>query len=398
MSHPATVRGGIVTPDGLVVALRPLDPAAPWVAAWRDLAECSLVDNLFYHPDFALPAAAAFGADVQVALVGDRAPEEPGLRLIAAWPFRRTRLRWGLPLSLAMGWMHDFAIFGAPLLDAAEAARALDALLSGLRPLAGRRIMLAFAPTHGPFADLLDAACARQELRQARFWQHERAFLDLRTLHPDERRAYLGHLSSQRRRKLRQTAERLDAEGVVRFETIRDPAELASALDDYLALEARGWKGQRGTAMASSLPQVAMMHGAVAALGSRGAAQINRLRQDSRTLASMISFVTRDQIWTLKISFEEAAARHSPGAQLIHRLTQSVIEEGTIATGDSCAPPNFALPETFWSERLPLAHILLETPGGDPFFGLARWLEARRARGVTKLRAWLRARRHRQRT
>lgn len=142
--------------------------------------------------------------------------------------------------------------------------------------------------------------------------------------------------------------------------------------------------------MAGSSRQIAMMRGAVSAFGARGAARIDRLRRDDRTLASMINFVTRDQIWTLKISFDEAAARHSPGAQLIHRLTQSVIADGTIATGDSCAPPNFALPETFWTERLPLAHILLEVPGGDRFFGLAQWLETRRARGVTQFRAWLR--------
>ncbi len=98
----------VMTPDGLVVALRPLNADAPWIGAWRDLGGRPLLDNLFYHPDFALPAAGPFGKGVQVALVGDRAPEEPGLRLHAVWPLRSTRLRWGLPLFLAMGWMHGF--------------------------------------------------------------------------------------------------------------------------------------------------------------------------------------------------------------------------------------------------------------------------------------------------
>lgn len=393
MSRATTMPSAAIAHDGLVVALRPLDPSAPWIAAWRDLADRVLVDNLFYHPDFALSAAGAFGAGVQVALVGDRAPEEAGLRLLAVWPVRRTRLRWGVPLGLTMGWMHDFAIFGVPLLDADEASRAFDSLLFGLRRLSGPRLLLTFTPTLGPFADLLAAACARHTLRQTPFWAHERAFLDLRGRSPAERATYLDHLSSQRRRKLRQSGERLAADGAVAFETIRDPAGLASALDDYLALEARGWKGKRGTAMADSPRQAAMMRGVVAALAAQGGARIDRLRRDGRTLASMINFITRDQIWTLKISFDEAAARHSPGAQLIHRLTRSVIEDGALAVGDSCAPPNFPLPETFWTERLPLAHVLLETPGGDRFFAIARWCETQRARSVNRLRTWLRARR-----
>lgn len=62
----------VVTADGLVVALRPLDPNAPWLPAWHDLSRRPLVDNLFYDPAFALPASGAFGRGVQVALVGDR--------------------------------------------------------------------------------------------------------------------------------------------------------------------------------------------------------------------------------------------------------------------------------------------------------------------------------------
>ncbi|NEU11940.1 GNAT family N-acetyltransferase [Methylobacterium sp. BTF04] len=386
-------RTSVVTPDGLVVALRPLDPHAPWIEPWRRLSDRALVDNLFYHPDFALSAAGAFGAGVQVALVGDRAPEEPGLRLLAAWPIRRTRLRWGIPLTLVMGWMHDFGVFGAPLLDAAEASRALDALFFGVRLLVGKRVMLTFAPTRGAFADLLSDWLGRHRLRQARFWAHERAFLDLRGKAQSERAAYLDHLSARRRRKFRQSAERLEADGPVTFETVRDPGELAAALDDHLAVEAQGWKGRRGTAIAAAPSQAALMRGAVASLGARGCVRIDRLRRNERTLASVVSFVTRDEIWTLKIAFDESVARHSPGTQLFYRLTQSLIADGAVTRADSCAPPNFALPETFWTERRALAHILVETRGGDRLFALAARLERLRADIVTWVRAWVHARR-----
>lgn len=378
----------VVTSDGLVVALRPLDADAPWIGAWRDLSGRPLIDNLFYHPDFALPAAAPFGKGVQVALVGDRAPEEPGLRLHAVWPLRATRLRWGLPLILAMGWMHGFGIFGVPVLDAAEPARALDALFFGLRRLVGPRLMLTHVPTTGPFAGLLSDWLDRNGLRHARFWAHQRAFLDLADRDPAGRADYLGHLSSRKRRKLRQARDRLDAEGAVTTETIRAPADLSAAIDDYIALEGAGWKGRRGTAIADDPAQAAMIRTAVTAFGAREAVRIDRLRRDGRTLAAVVSFVTRGRLWSLKISYDAAAARHSPGALAFQHLTQGILADPAMTSADSCAPPNYVLPETFWTERLPLAHILVETRGGDPLFPLAAALERARAAANVRVKAW----------
>jgi CelD/BcsL family acetyltransferase involved in cellulose biosynthesis len=383
-----SARRQVATPDGLVVALRPLAADAPWIAAWHDLSRRPLVDNLFYDPDYALPAADAFGRGVQVALVGDRAPEEPGLRLVAAWPLRVKRWRWGLPLLLAMGWMHDFGIFGAPLLDGAEPGRALDALVFGLRRLIGPRLMLTHVPTSGPFADLLSDWLSRNRLRHARFWAHERAFLDLTGRDAATRAAYLGHLSSRKQRKLRQAWDRLSADGPVTFETIREPAALSAAIDDYIALEGAGWKGARGTAIAGDAVQTRMMRAFVARLGARGSVRIDRLRRDGRTLAAVVSFTTRGQLWSLKISYDPTVARHSPGALAFHRLTQAILTEPALITADSCAPPDYPLPETFWTERLALAHILVEAQGGDRLFPLAVRLEGWRARANLCLKAW----------
>lgn len=391
-----STRSIVTTPDGLVVALRTLDSDAPWIPAWHDLGRRPLVDNLFYDPDYALAAAGAYGRGVQVALVGDRAPEEPGLRLLGAWPVRVKRWRWGLPLLLAMGWMHDFGIFGAPLLDGAEPGRALDALAFGLRRLVGPRLMLTHVPTAGPFAALLSDWLDRHRLRHARFWAHERAFLDLTGRDADGRAAYFGHLSARKQRKLRQAWDRLSAEGPVTFETIRDPAALPAAIDDYIALEGAGWKGARGTAIAGDAVQTRMMRAFAVRLGARGAVRVDRLRRNGRTLAAVVSFTTRGQLWSLKISYDSAVARHSPGALAFHRLTQAIVADPALTSADSCAPPHYPLPETFWTERLALAHILVETPGGDRLFPLAARLEGWRAEGSLRAKAWrdrLRARR-----
>lgn len=362
--------------DGCFAALRPLDSRAPWLSAWRTLSRRPFVENLFYDPDFALAAREAFGAGVVVVLVGDRPPEQPGLRLLAVWPCRCQRRRWGLPLRVAMGWTHPYGVFGVPLLDPENPDHALQALLRAIGRLAGPRAMLSYVPTDGPFAEVLDRVRRADGLAQARFWEHSRAVFDPSVREGDDRTAYLDQLSPRRRRRLRQSAERL---APLAFESFRDPASLPAALDDYITLEGAGWKGRAGTALGDVPEEVALLHASVAAFGARGQVRIDRLRREGTTLASAITYVTGARAWCLKISFSETTARDSPGALLLHRITQALIADHTLHSADSCAPPDFQLAETFWMERMPLAHLLIASPEGDPLFGLARRLEGLRA-------------------
>lgn len=372
----------------LVVALRPLSADVPWMEAWRTLAAAPAFDNLFYDPDFAIPAAGPFGRGVHVMLVGDRPPEEAGLKLLALWPLQVTRTRWGVPIPLALGWMHPFGIFGVPLLDSADPARAFTALFEGLRSVGLRRAMLTHVPTEGPFADLLAQWARTARARRAPFWAHARAFLDLTAKTSSERASYLGHLSARRRRRLRQSRERLEMQAPLLFETARGPDAVSSALDDFIALEGRGWKGEAGTALARQPAEAAFVAAAARAFAARGDMRVDRLARDGQSLASALTFVTRGQAWCLKIAFDEAAARDSPGALHLHHLTRSLLDDSRISSADSCAPPDFFLAETFWAERLPLAHILVETAAGDPLYPFAARLEGFRASAVRRLKRW----------
>ena len=116
------------TACGLFVASRPIEAQAAFIEAWQDLSLRSQVENLFYEPDFTLAGRDAFGAKLDLLMVGDRSPEESGLRLLAVWPFQ-IRYRWGLPLPTLVGWSHGTSVFGVPLIDKNDPTRALTALL-----------------------------------------------------------------------------------------------------------------------------------------------------------------------------------------------------------------------------------------------------------------------------
>ena len=373
MPDTATLAGG------LVAAVRPLDPAAAWIPAWQALGAGAAVRNPFYEAGYALAARAPFGDGVRLLIVADRPPEAPGARILAAWPFRRLWRRWGLPLPVLMGWTHGYGPFGAPLLDAADPGAALAGLLAAPRALGlPPRLLLPNAPATGPLADLL-SACG---VRRVAYWPHERGLLDVTGRSMQARATYLDHLSGKRRRKLRLARQRLEAAGPVALEILDAPAALDRALDDHVALEAAGWKGRAGTGLGERPDEVAFLRAVLADLGSEGRLRVARLRRDGRVLASAILPITGAEAWVLKIAHDEADPEAAPGVQLVHRLTETVLaREGIdrIDRIDSCAPPDFALGSTFWTERRPIAHLLVEA-GRDPLFPLARTLERARER------------------
>lgn len=370
--------------DGLTVALRPLDPASPWIGAWRKLGRQALVDNLFFEPDFLLSAAGTIERGIGLLLVCDRPPEEADARVLALWPCRMTR-RWGVPIAALMGSTHGFSIFGAPLVDRGDPKRALSALFDAPRLLAlPRRMMLPYLPLDGPLAALFASVVAERGGRRADFWMHARGALDLSGLSASDRAGYLAaSLSVSKARQLNRLYRRLEASGPVIFQSVRDPDRLDAALDDFLALEAAGWKGRAGTSAANRPNEVSFLHRLVRAYGARGEARIDRLHRNDRTLAVSMAFETGGTLWYLKIAHDEDEARNSPGAQLSLRVTRAILDDTRIATADSCAPPDFPMITNFWAERRRLGHALIDT-GGDRLFPLAVGLERLRA----KVAAW----------
>lgn len=381
---PATA----LLPNGLVAAIRPLDPGAPWAAAWEDLGARALVANPFYEAPYALAAAPAFGAGVRMLLIADRMPEEPGARLLAAWPHRRVTGRWGLPLPVLMGWTHGYAPLGIPLLDGGQPAAALAALLAAPHALREPpRLLLQNAPAEGPLRDLI----AEMDIRQEGYWRHDRGMLDATGLDPAARDAYLGHLSGNRRRRLRRARRRLEGDGAVAFDLLADPAAFPAALDAHIALEAASWKGRAGTALAQRPEEAAFLRAAVAALTARGRVRIARLRRGGHLVASMILPLAGKDAFVLKVAHDDSDPAAATGVQLVHRLTEAVLKSPEIDRIDSCAPPGFELATLFWTERRAIAHRLLEA-GHDPLFPVATRLERGREK-LARLRLRLRERR-----
>ena len=359
---------------------RGLAALEPHIPEWRALAARALEPNVFYEPAFMRAAARVFGADAGAVLV-----RTSGGKLAGIFPARKERWRGGLPPTL-VGWTHPFAPLGTPLIDRDEAEAVIAAWLNHL----GRdRAMPAFlllplVPERGAFAEALDAVLARDGLRSAAFDRHERALLAPGAA----RNGYLERaIPLVRRKKLRRQRRRLEDVAPVTFATTSGAAGIEAALNEFLVLEASGWKGLAGTAIVNDPAIKNFVQSAVLALAADGQARIDRLQLNGTAVAATVTLASGDTAWCWKIAYNEGLARSSPGVQLICDLTESLLAKPQPLRADSCASAGYPMIDHVWRERLALSDRLIELRPSVVPFGLACRIEALRRSAVAAAKA-----------
>jgi CelD/BcsL family acetyltransferase involved in cellulose biosynthesis len=349
--------------NALTVEWRWIAELVPVVEAWRELAASALEPNVFYEPSFALAAAAVFGDDVGAVLVWSGTRPR---KLLGFFPARVTERRYGLKLPMLVGWTHPYAPLGTPLVerDAAETViTAWLAHLAGSSVLPGL-LLLPLMTQDGPFAAALGAVLRRSRMPSSDFAPHRRALL----APGDDRAHYLEHtLSLHRQKELRRTGRRLADAGALLFAAATEPAAVAAAIEDFLALESQGWKGDAGTAANDHAETRNFIQTALGALSAEGKATIDRILLDGRPIAAAITLRSGDAAWYWKTAFDEDFARYAPGMLLTAALTERLAEDQSIARTDSCAAPGTAVLNRIWRERLALCDRLIAVRPEAPF-------------------------------
>ena len=340
---------------------------------WRALAQRAIEPNAFYEPAFMLAALPVFGTTVRAGLVRTAAG-----RLAGLFPVDVIRLRGSLRPVLA-GWTHPYAPLGTPLVEREDAVAIIAAWLDHLRRdrTVPRKMLLPLLPERGDFATALDIALARSARRNDSFGHHQRALLDPGA----ERAGYLQRsIPASRRKELRRLRRRLEESAPVAFVSATGSDDIANALSAFLALEAQGWKGRAGTAIAADAALETFVRRAVAGLAADGQARVDRLVQDGRTLAATVTLASGDRAWCWKIAYDESIARASPGVQLICDLTEDLTAAPEPAQVDSCATANHPMIDHIWRERLALCDRLIAVrPSMVPFSITCRIERLRRA-------------------
>ncbi len=320
------------------------------IAKWDDLAVAASEPNPFLESWYLLPALAyCQTADESAALL---LVEQDGV-LIGLLPITRTARHGRWPLTHLEGWHHPNAFLGTPLVRAGHEAAFWQALLATLDdcPDAGLFFHLRSLDAAGPVATALQAVCAAEKRPCGIVHREERAFLQS-ALAPD---VYAeAALRGKKRKELRRQMARLKDQGSVRFQKHDDGNELDDWIASFLALEASGWKGRVGSALASAPGTrqlfVEALHGAAA----HGRLQRLAHYLDDQPIAMLANFITLPGSFSYKTAFDERYARFSPGV-LLQLENLALLNQPGLEWADSCAAADHPMIDSIWMERRSIA-------------------------------------------
>jgi hypothetical protein len=242
-------------------------------------------------------------------------------------------------------------------------------------------VLLPYLPADGPLADVLRRALARRAGGMVWFGNHARACL----APPGEHASYLRHaMHGKKRKELRRQRKRLAEMGHLVCAPDTTPSNISVAIDDFLALEAAGWKGRAGTAARSREEIANFVARAVSALARERKAQIVRLCIDANAVAALVLLRSGDMAWCWKIAHDEAYARFSPGVQVLLEATEQLLADERISRVDSCATADHPMIDHIWRERLRVADCMFAiAPDGPRAFAAVRTAEAARRALIT---------------
>ena len=334
------------------------------VPAWDELARAALEPNPFYEHWMLLPALEEFaaGQDVRVVLVWR------GETLAGLFPFRRLARYKGLPAATLTSWRHPHCLLCTPLVRADFARSCIEALLDH----SGSSVLeFCYLPAGEPFHGALTEELAARGMRADVGSSHRRPLL----------RKHRATVSGQLRRQIARYERRLRESGSLAHVELTPQADIERWIEDFLALEALGWKGRAGGAMTSSPANRRYFTRIFDAAHRRGRLVACGLDLDGRAIARRASFTAGAGAYAFKTAYDERFARCSPGVMLeLDNVRQLDATPGIDWMDSFTGDANLAL-ERMWPDRREMQSLAVGLGGWG---GLAcaalpwlRWIKRR---------------------
>jgi hypothetical protein len=307
------------------------DVAQSLAADWNDLSANAIQPAGFNAPELILPLLKHVGgANLQTVTHG---PD-----LLLAFPVVSKRL-------FLKTWETTLTSTGLPHLNAELSASVLLAFLNAQ----AKPILFNAIPSQGALIATLKKQSANFQIVQT--WQ--RAALKPTGSFENWLQT---NFDQKRRKEFKRLRNRLSEQGEMVTDILQQSQDPKPFIDDLLSLEAKGWKGGRGTAIAANPKLKLAFEEACANLHRANKLRFWSLKLNGKAIASLYAIVEGDQAWLGKIAYDEAFAKYSPGVQIIIDCTESFFAEPQIKLIDSTAIPNHPMIDRIWRDRIEMVN------------------------------------------
>jgi len=293
--------------QGRLISVRHLSAADE--RAWQALSARAVKPNPFYEPDCVIQAALhqAPGAEINLALA-----QEDG-RFCAFLPFRPLR-RWKFPYPILTSQVRRMGYLGTPLVDPDRGQEAIEIVLEALASQRGidhaRFFVLDTSGADGPVAGIVRDAADALHFPLSVFESFERGFLQ-RLLEPTYALDYHARTRHKWRQKRRHLCREIGAE--VR---IIDRAGDVGAVEEYIAMEASGYKHESGVAMATVAGEPAYFADMCHPFAVQGRLQFLSLEAGGRSEAMELLVKAGNGLALTALAYDEKFTSFSPGVLL----------------------------------------------------------------------------------
>ncbi len=326
------------------------------IAALENLLKEPLEANVFYEPWMLLPAAKYLGgSNLRFAMVyADASGRQEQNVLCGFFPLEERSHYCGVPIPSFRLWKHEYCFLSTPLLRASRADDALEGFCQWLSSQETRICEFGYVSSDGPFFDCFDRCLRKRNLQKFTSGCLQRPIL----VRPKDANEYLrtGAFASNLKSVMRRLS-RLAEKERVSFAPLESENELDSWIRDFLALEASGWKGQRGTAMACREDHRRFFESIVTEAFRRKQLYLTRFAVGDRSISSTCAFRSGRVLFSFKSAFDEAYAHYSPGVLLELSNLRCFAAQQEVDWADSCTAPDHPLLGRLWKERRSLATI-----------------------------------------
>ena len=292
-----------------------LDELTQLRAQWDVLAAAQQLPMLDYAWFLAAERALADRGQVRVVYLLDK---NDALLAACALELRRDKPRPPCYQILGMRRLYEPS---APLYRDVAAHAALFAALGGLdRPVVLARVWPDAADT---------GSCGKY------WWMSRRALMlskpsaasQYLELHGDYTR-YIESLPSQRRYDLRRAYRRAEAAGRLRHDIVTPTADqVDSMLTTAFEVESRSWKARSGRAVLADTGLREFFFTMSRAYAAEGRLLIALLYLDDTPIAAQVCLLAHARVWMLKIGYDEAFFKLSPGLILMNEVIKHSFSE-----------------------------------------------------------------------
>ena len=189
-------------------------------------------------------------------------------------------------------------------------------------------------------------------------------------------------LSGKELKELRRKERRLAELGQVELRTLSPNGDLHVWVEDFLQLEASGWKGCKGSAMGINPVNRDFFQTVATEAYWRKKLWMNGLFLNDKPIAMKCTFLTSSGLFAFKIAFDEEFGGVSPGYLLEVATIREMHQRSDIQWIDSCTSYKPTMFDRLWLDQRVMQTLLLPTGGFSShlvvsFLKLLRWLKHR---------------------